>query len=224
MIFVPKEASIKERLGRWLESHGCVVYDERRNPRQPHWGVFEVEDAIHGNPDLVIRCQVKREGFRYVAVEVKPCHKHKDLLDGFDAVLQYFSDICFGAKYEVDGSSIQVQALALATDFSPKGYLFKEERRMPKNMVKAGGWDATPSTFTFVRLLWRQRDNILKRIVGMTETPLHLDRFPWKIRKRGFPEVAVLIRHPTKESKLILWTTENAYHGVEIEADRSTPG
>ncbi|KPV64461.1 MAG: hypothetical protein AOA66_0152 [Candidatus Bathyarchaeota archaeon BA2] len=80
---------------------------------------------------------------------------------------------------------------------------------MPLDLIRRGGWDSYPATATFVRLLWRQRDNLLKRILGITEIPRSLR--PWRIRKREFPEVAVLIRHPVKENKVILWTTENAH-------------
>ena len=215
-MLVPKEARIKEKIGVWLADYGCLIYDERKNPRNSKWGIFNVENAVHGRPDLVVRCGLKGSVFRYVAIEVKPCYKHKDLLDGFDAVLKYFCDHCFGAKYNVCGEPIEIHAFVLATNFSPQGYLWEDEKENPPTRVKGGrgGWDCRLTTFTFVRLLWRQRDNLLKRILGITEIPRLL---PWRIRKREFPEVGVLIRHPVKKNKVIIWTTENGYRGVEIE-------
>ncbi|KPV64460.1 MAG: hypothetical protein AOA66_0151 [Candidatus Bathyarchaeota archaeon BA2] len=71
MISLSKEAPIKEKLGGWLESYGCLIYDERKNRRRPGWGIFNVEDAARGKPDLVIGCRVKGGDFRYVAMEVK---------------------------------------------------------------------------------------------------------------------------------------------------------
>ena len=73
----------------------------------------------------------------YVAIELKQGYKHRDILDGFDATLEYFSDYIWGANYSIHGESIEINAFVLATLFSRYGYLFKEEGKFdPRHIVR----------------------------------------------------------------------------------------
>jgi len=212
------EEEIKLEIGDWLAAHGCRVYDERRNPQRPDWGVFQVQNVRGIKPDLVIKGRIRskvRDDVGFVALEVKPCDKHNKLLDGFDAVLKYFTDYCvWGAKYLVDGAPITVDVFALATNYSQHGYLFAGEKEFSWKVVKRGGWDAYPATFTFARLLWRQRDNILRRALALTEIPASDRHVQASIHAPEVPDVGVLVAHPNpqRQGSLLLMTSEMPWH------------
>lgn len=221
MIDIPRksEAQVKDELGTWLEGKGCLIFDERPNKRHPNWGTFRVANIHRGKkPDLLILTsyqggQKVRER-QYVAIEVKPCFKHIDLLNGFDAVLDYFSDCCWGARYFVGQERVSIAAFVLATNFSREGYLFKEEKKFHYRVVERGGWPAFPMTFTVSRLLWRQRDNIRKRILQAIEAPRTLRRVTQPEVPLEIPEVGVLVRHPDDQraDDVLLMLSENPYH------------
>jgi len=100
------EAKVKLALGDWLTKLGFQVFDEKENKDRPQWGVFEVGNINRGKrPDLVVHgnlsaAQTLKKGV-YVAIEIKCGYKHHDILDGFDAILDYFSDYLWGAEYKI---------------------------------------------------------------------------------------------------------------------------
>lgn len=213
------EKQTKLRIGNWLVGRGFRVFDERRNRSCPEWGVFRVHDTERGkHPDLLvqgrIKCGTKDKGASFVAVEVKPCFKHHDVLDGFDAVLEYFNDYWWGTQYLVEGSPVLIAAFVLATHFSPDGYLFREEGKFDWRVVKMGPWDSYPMTFTIARLLWRQKDNILKRYQHLATIPKLEKQMSRKIAIRPIPDIGVLINHPNpaKADQTLLMLSENPYH------------
>jgi hypothetical protein len=162
------EARVKLSLGEWLAGLGFEVFDERPNSDHPEWGVFEVRNLNRSKrPDLLVRGNLKGartvKSGAYVVVEVKCGYKHQDVLDGFDAVLGYFADYLWGAEYLAAGKDIEVAAFVFATYFSQHGFLFEEEQKFDPRGIVRGPWDAYPMTFTICRLLWRQRDNLVKR-------------------------------------------------------------
>jgi hypothetical protein len=60
-------------------------------------------------------------------------------------------------EYFIKKKSIQIDIFCLVTNFSPEGYLFKEEGQFNYKLVRRGGWEAYPITFTFSRLLWWEK-------------------------------------------------------------------
>jgi len=207
-----RERDVVLEIAAWLEDKGLTVLHERRLPSRPERGSFTVTGVEQGRrPDLVVRGRVTREdrvlpgGF--LAVEVKPGYNHRDILDGFDAVLGYFLDYACGARYEIDGEKIEISAIVLVTAFGNKGYLFQAEGKFDPKVVK-GPWDAYPMTFTVARLLWRQRDNIVRRL---RETLL----LPGRIAGGGIgplPEVGVMVADPRMPEKILLMLSARPYH------------
>jgi len=216
------EAQVKLSVGDWLAELGLHIFDERQNKDRPKWGVFEVRSINPGKrPDLVVcgnlraaRTVVKHA---YVAIEIKPGYKHHDILDGFDALLEYFSDYLWGTEYWVHGRPIDIAAFVFATLFSRQGFLFGEEGKfgkgsqLPPHIVR-GPWDAYPMTFTIARLLWRQKDNLVKRFQALSGIPkvekvlmrtLHTERV--------IPEIGVLVQDPAERS-ILLMLSKNPYH------------
>jgi hypothetical protein len=215
------EIDVKLSIGDWLVSTGIQVFDERHNSARPTWGTFEVRGISRGKrPDLVVCGNLSAAGTSkqgvYVAIEVKPGDKHHDILDGFDAVLEYFSDYLWGVDYWAHGQKIEVEAFVFATAFSPQGFLFKEEGKFSPRVVR-GPWDAYPMTFTIARLLWRQRDNLLKRFQALSGIPRVEGRLKGELRKstyggQSIPEVGVLVRNPTDKESVCLMLSAHPYH------------
>lgn len=213
------EAEVKLIIGDWLTKHGLKIFDENKNPKRPQWGVFEVRNIERGKrPDLLAQgiitaAQISKPA--YVAIELKQGYKHHDILDGFDATLGYFSDYIWGANYSIDDKAIEITAFVLATFFSQYGYLFKEEGKFDPRHIVRGPWDAYPMTFTIARILWRQKDNLIKRFHSLSGIP-KIERKLSKQKKlstvRPAPEIGVLIRDPVHTQGIRLMLSKNPYH------------
>ncbi len=128
-------------------------------------------------------------------------------------MLQYFTDYCFwGTEYFINKNPIHIDIFCLVTDFSPKGYLFKEEGQFNYKIVKRGGWEAYPITFTYSRLLWREKSNIERRINALFGIPGIEKKLKGKKRKLN-AQVGVLVNHPNPNKRgILLMTSENPYH------------
>lgn len=114
------------KIAKWLEERGLRVLHERAIHDHPDRGVFGVKGVERGkHPDLLVRGMVTAAGRTlssgFVAIEVKPGNKHRDILDGFDVVLAYFVDYACGARYEVEGTQVDIAAIVLATSYGPEG-------------------------------------------------------------------------------------------------------
>lgn len=212
------EAEVKLSIGDWLTGLRFQVFDEKQNKDRPQWGVFEVRNINRGKrPDLVVRgnlsaAQTLRQGV-YVAIEIKRGYKHHDILDGFDAILDYFSDYLWGAEYLIDNKPIEIVAFVFATFFSQQGFLFKEEGKFSPRGIVWGPWDAYPMTFTISRLLWRQKDNLVKRFQILSGIPKVERKLKGKLYPgRPIPEIGVLVRNPTNKQGVLLMLSENPYH------------
>lgn len=211
-----REAQAKRLVGRWLAKRGLGAYDESPTPAEPDWGRFQVRGVPTGKrPDLVVKGAMEAAGIlqeAYVAIEIKPGSKHHDILDGFDAVLDYFGDCLWGARYSLDGQEIPLFAIVLATAFSPSGYLFEAEGKFDPTDIVLGPWDAHPMTFTIARLLWRQGDNALKRYRALVGLPRAERRFGSGAAGQKFPEVGVLVREPGQRERVLLMLSAPPYH------------
>jgi hypothetical protein len=212
------EAKVKLLIGDWLTELGFGVFDEKENGQRPQWGLFKVGKVNRGKqPDLVVFGNMSaahklKKGI-YVAIEIKRGYKHHDILDGFDATLDYFSDYMWGAEYKINSEIIQISAFVFATVFSKDGFLFKEEGKFsPRHIVK-GPWDAYPMTFTISRLLWRQKDNLVKRFQTLSGIPKVERKIKGIFYARGpIPDIGVLVCHPTKRDDIRMMLSENPYH------------
>lgn len=214
------EAEVKLSIGDWLTEHGLQVFDERPNKDRPQWGMFKVGNINRGKkPDLVVcgdlaAAQTLRRN-AYVAIEIKRGYKHRDILDGFDAILDYFSDYLWGAEYTIDGRVIEIAAFVFATLFSQQGFLFEGEGKFDPRGIVRGPWDAYPMTFTISRLLWRQKDNLVKRfqsLSGIPKVERSLANGKVLFAGRSIPEIGVLVRNPTGKRSVRLMLSKNPYH------------
>jgi hypothetical protein len=219
------EADVKLSIGDWLFHLGFRVFDEKLNVQRPKWGLFDVRNIQQGKrPDLLVCGNLSAarslKQNSYIAIEIKCGYKHKDILDGFDSILDYFADYLWGAEYRIDNKPIEVAAFVFATLFSPSGYLFKEEGKFsPKGIVR-GPWDAYPMTFTISRLLWRQKDNILKRLHVLSGIPKVEKKLKTKLfSTRRNPEIGVIVSDPKDDRRVLLMLSASPYHW-HLEAAR----
>ncbi|MGB4644459.1 MAG: hypothetical protein WBH76_01010 [Dictyoglomaceae bacterium] len=68
-------------------------------------------------------------------------------------------------------------------------------------------------TFTISRLLWRQKDNIVKRFQALSGIPKVEKNLKGKLSGgRPIPEVGVLILNPTDKHEIRLMLSENPYN------------
>jgi len=211
------EAKVKLSLGDWLGNLGFKIFDEKENKERPQWGVFEVRNINRGKrPDLVVQGNLSAAQTlirnAYVAVEIKRGYKHHDILDGFDEILEYLSDYLWGAEYRIHDKPIEITSFVFATFFSKEGFLFQEEGKFDFKVVR-GPWDAHPMTFTIARLLWRQKDNLVRRFQHMSGIPKVERRLKGKLfSDRYIPEIGVLVRHLSRERNILLMLSRHPFH------------
>jgi len=228
-----KEKAVKLAVGDWLKGLGCGVYDEVRNDRRPNWdGTFQVRNIQRARkPDLVISCRMPKadnvkgrrsRGIYYVALEVKPGYKHPDIVSGFEDVLQYFSDYCWGARYSIKGKGlIRISVIALATYFSRDGFLWTAESAYGLRRVEGVSRRIHAATFSFCRLLSSQRLAICNRLLEMGSIPGAEKRIEKGLNLRELPEVGVLIGDTEAKPRhsALLMTSETPYYWPVLGLD-----
>lgn len=79
-------------------------------------GISEVQGEDK-SPDLLVEgllySKSRVVGRAYIALEIKVGWKHQEIVQGFDQVLSYFVDYCWGAQYLVEDKPIEVFAIVL---------------------------------------------------------------------------------------------------------------
>jgi len=165
------EGELKLVIARWLSEFDSIaaVYEEARNRQHAE----QLESfAIHQSalsPDLLVKTFLGGKDF-WIAIELKICNSHLPLLKAYDELLSYFIDyVALGARYEVDGQDVLIDAFALATNYSPVGYLFKGESNYDPDMIR--GWKAYPVTTTYARVLFHQRSRIREAFDAFLQIP-----------------------------------------------------
>jgi hypothetical protein len=110
----------------WLKtkSNSVVeIYFNREN--KIGWGNFIVK-GNQRKPDFIVKTD-NGYGIEYIAIEIKSADKSKDVLDAHK-ILDYWNNYIKGeTKYYIDNQEIKIKHFLIATDSSPKGYLFEKE-------------------------------------------------------------------------------------------------
>lgn len=219
-----KEKQVKLEIGNWLKGYECKVYDENRvNLKRTNWdGTFHVSNIQRGRkPDLVIHCTMRsvagEKRIGYIALEVKTGYKHDKLVEGLFEVIQYFSDCYYGTKYAIEEhrkETVSIAVIALATNFSKKGHLYKHEKIFGRRLVAPDNKNKFyPMTFTFARLLQRYRLNILNNLREQATIP-EIQKKVKTLSPYRLPQVGVLINDPAsaEEDVPMLITSEEPYY------------
>lgn len=110
------EDEVKKHLTEWLRGNDRTIYWER--DRTYGNGTFTV--STRARPDLLIEGKS-----RTYAVEVKIGDDSGNIHDGAYQTFRYWKDIVDGkATYSVRGNTVDIDAVLLASRYSPKGHLF----------------------------------------------------------------------------------------------------
>ena len=125
------EDEINQMLSNWLRHEDRRVYWDRE--RTYGAGTFSV--STRRRPDLVVISQQ-----RNYAIEVKRAEDSANVHDGAEQVFQYWRDLVDGeATYSVRGKTVEIDAVLLATDYSPEGHLFHNWKK--KDVMRSGRSD-----------------------------------------------------------------------------------
>lgn len=142
------------------------IYMNRKN--KLNLDIFRVEGEIK-IPDLLIKIN---DGFKikYYAIEVKPSNNSINILKASKILDLYLKNYLHKKTiYFLDKEKIELDGFLIATDSSPKGYLFKKEYWID-NTIKDDGlskynaatkYKIIPKkegsrTFEFIRFLWNE--------------------------------------------------------------------
>lgn len=100
------------------------VYFNRKNELDAP--KFRVEGEIKRIPDFIISINTIK-GIEYIAIEIKDATKSKNVQDS-QKILDYYKNYYLKkTKYFIENTEIKINLFCVATNYSPKGYLFKEE-------------------------------------------------------------------------------------------------
>lgn len=161
----------------WLRKSGDIYFNRTNKLNLP---LFKVE-GLREIPDLVIRIN---DGYKIksYAIEVKSSDKSKNILQADKVIDKYFNNyVNKKTKYLIDGKEIKLDGFLIATNESPKGYLFKKETMIDNTIKKDGEskynaatkYKIIPKqegsrTFEFIRGLWNSygkiRNNFDKKL------------------------------------------------------------
>ena len=149
----------------WLKTKSQYVkevYFNRKNIL--NWKIFSVK-GLQKKPDFIVEVD-KGYGIEYIAIEIKSSENSKDILNA-RKIISYLEN--YQKKetiYFIGEKEIKIKHFIIATENSPKGYLFWNETLIdnlsqPENKSKhyATNLGIIPRyegnrTFEFVRTLW----------------------------------------------------------------------
>jgi hypothetical protein len=115
------ERAVQIEVSEWLEQHanGSVYWSE--NPTEG-FGRFNM-DSDSGRPDLLCT------GESNILIELKDGEDSAGIYDAMSQIHRYWQSYEYGgASVETNQGPIEVDAFVIATQYSPEGHLFKEER------------------------------------------------------------------------------------------------
>ncbi len=209
-----KDGSLKLFIANWLKSIKCVkrVYREATLPKEDNYR-DDLEQLLSFrvlrsamSPDLLVQLDLDRRDF-WIALELKNCNNHLGLLEAYDSILSYFIDyVALGAGYEVEGHEVLIDVFAVATNYSPLGYLFKGEARYDPDMIRR--WKAYPATATYGRVLFHQRSRIRQTLDTLIELPkgTRLLSKDVHLGNRPMPHLGVLYCYPGRKGAQLLYS------------------
>jgi len=123
------EDDCNKLLSQWLARQESASVHWDRKKSYGH-GTFSTNTSR--TPDLVVTA----DGGNF-AMEVKRARQSSKVYDGAIQAYQYWKDIEDGqAEYSVDGETVDIEAVLLATRHSPEGHLFHDKQN--KDVKRTG--------------------------------------------------------------------------------------
>jgi len=188
----------------WVIPYGWKVYYNQHKP--DGYPTFKSKGG-GGKPDILIT----KNGYN-VLIEVKPCVKHRDILNGVDQVLRYAGEYYTGRTRYLITHELKIHAFVLATKYSPSGYLYSLEAQLKClpyiELSEQRGMIEKPITHTTTRFLWRQWHSGLAHIYyegfrrGQTTPGLVLPSKP--LVGTLLAKIDVETKHPSSDPYLYL--------------------
>ena len=178
----------------WLKTKGksvVEIYFNRRNKIGDK--IFNVK-GNQKKPDFIIQID-NGYGKEYIAIEVKSSENSKNILDA-SKIIDYLQNYVEGdTEYYINEERIKIKHFLIATDNSPKGYLFWDEKlidNLAESESKSKHYAASIGiipryegnrTFEFVRFIWnlygKIRDNYEDKCgVGILIADIHNSFIP----------------------------------------------
>lgn len=233
-----EDGSLKLFIANWLKELKSVkaVYREAKLPQKGNYKEdlekipsFEVKHSGM-SPDLLVEVRLdqkdpKKPGQEefWIALELKVCNKHLALLEAYDSILSYFIDyVALGASYKVANyeGDIPIDVFAIATNYSPLGFLFEGERKYDPDMIR--GWKAYPATATYGRVLFHQRSRIRQTLDTLIQLPSHPPRGTGllsgniQLRRHPLPHLGVLFCDPGKGGVQLLYSDAQSGYRIHL--------
>lgn len=152
MIFPQEKKELKPEekaeiiLWDWLKTKGehiKEVYFNRIN--RLNAPVFTTR-GINKKPDLVVKIN-RGYGVEYIAVEVKSSEQSKNIHDARKIMDYYKRYTTKKTKYFIDDKEIKINHFVVATENSPKGFLFMNETSIVDNTLSTDNWRKTNAKY-----------------------------------------------------------------------------
>lgn len=152
-----EQIETKRKLINWIKTHtDCFVYTDSKQSGAN--GTFKVSGTKGSKPDLLIQNPVRNDGkqrFWNIVVEVKP-GSSRELTDAFFQTIRYTGQyLNEDSKYLVNGFNIKIHTFAVATAFSPLGYLYEKETMLDIIRNESLDFAEKPMSFQYWRLMSR---------------------------------------------------------------------
>lgn len=131
--------------------------------------------GLNKKPDLIIKFD-RGYGIQYCAVEVKSSDQSKNIHDARKIMDYYKNYIYKKTKYFINNEEIILSHFVIASENSPKGYLFFDEKTIITNESSGDSWRVTNAKYKleptkeyslssmWLRRLWADFRNFRKEI------------------------------------------------------------
>jgi len=126
----------------WLRKKGTIYFNRTNKLNCPSF----TTKGIHKKPDLIVKIN---RGYKneFIAIEVKSSDQSKNIHDARKIIDYYKRFINKKTKYFIDGKEIKINHFVVATENSPKGYLFMNEIHLTNNFESNDLWRKTNSKY-----------------------------------------------------------------------------
>jgi len=225
---IKPEEAVELKLWDWLEPYpGREVqfYFNRKNKLD--WQTFNTKGK-GGKPDVIISFINKFKGKQHIAVEVKDGNTNRNIFDAYKIFNTYYLNyINRKTKYFIDNQEIKIDYFIVATQFSPYGKLFLNDKRIIDNINKGENdiWRSMSAknktlprceyenTRNYLRSLWgmfrewrKKNETLLKPGLGILESDILKIFSPQELKiqsgMKGKPLISVMsYRYITKKKK-----------------------
>ncbi len=175
---------LDKTFGEWINQHVSELYFGHKDHGFP---VFHTKNGGHHKnrrPDWIFKTNKGAWG----CIEYEPGDKYGDITTGATQLSDIHYCLEEGMYFEVDGKKINPQWFFLATKYSEKGYLWKNDVRVSVKYgdEMSGVREKNSTVFHAIRWMWRfcGRDSRMcsdSNPVGVTQFSViyGIDKVPW---------------------------------------------